>query len=89
MPVTSTTAPQQELVMVITRIESVPQLWDEERDGAFFRLMCGVFSADFLYGASVLLAGNDLDAAPERLVATGKRRLNPRRSAPEVSRAGA
>lgn len=48
--------------MVITQIESVPQLWDEECDPAFFRLVSRVFSADFLYGASVLLANNDPDA---------------------------
>jgi hypothetical protein len=39
--------------------ECVPQTWDDDRDSAFFRIVCSLFSADFLYGAGVLLAEND------------------------------
>jgi hypothetical protein len=48
--------------MVIIRIESVPSLWDEERDGAFFRLVSRLFSPEVVYTAGVLLAGNDPEA---------------------------
>ncbi|MDQ1709154.1 MAG: hypothetical protein QOG49_539 [Frankiaceae bacterium] len=35
--------------------------WDEATDGAFFRIVAGLFSAEYLYGAGVLLAQNDAD----------------------------
>jgi hypothetical protein len=41
--------------------ESVPQIWDDQRDTDFFRIVASVFSLDFTYGASVLLAANDVD----------------------------
>lgn len=45
--------------MDISRSEAIPSLWDEERDPAFFRIVSRTFSAEFLYGAGVLLACND------------------------------
>jgi hypothetical protein len=33
--------------------------WDESTDGTFFRIVAGLFSPEFLYGAGVLLAQND------------------------------
>lgn len=41
--------------------ESVPQTWDDQRDSDFFRIVVSLFSPDFAYGASVLLAANDVD----------------------------
>jgi hypothetical protein len=42
-------------------IEAVPENWEEQRDIAFFRITCHLFDASFCYGASVLLASNDID----------------------------
>lgn len=44
---------------VTTAIESVPQTWDDEADRAFFTIVARLFSPDFVYGASVLLASFD------------------------------
>jgi hypothetical protein len=41
--------------------ESVPQAWDDRRDSDFFRIVASLFPPDFTYGASVLLAANDMD----------------------------
>jgi hypothetical protein len=41
--------------------ESVPQTWDDQRDNDFFRIVTSLFPPDFTYGASVLLAANDVD----------------------------
>ena len=43
--------------------ESVPQIWNDQ-DEQFFRIAAALFSPDFCYGASVLLASydNDTDA---------------------------
>jgi hypothetical protein len=41
--------------------ESIPQVWDDERDGQFFRITASIFSTSFCYGASVLLASYDTD----------------------------
>jgi hypothetical protein len=46
--------------MSMTRPESVPQIWDDQRDNDFFRLTASLFSPDFVYGAGVLLAANDV-----------------------------
>lgn len=35
--------------------------WDEAIDGAFFRIVSGLFTCDYLYAAGVLLAQNDED----------------------------
>jgi hypothetical protein len=43
-----------------TAIESVPQTWDDEADRAFFTIVARLFSSDFVYGASVLLASFDI-----------------------------
>ena len=45
--------------MCTTSSESVPQAWEDERDGCFFRITAHVFSPEFVYGAGVLLATND------------------------------
>lgn len=39
--------------------EAVPELWLDERDEPFFRLTAPLFSADFTFGAGVLLASYD------------------------------
>jgi hypothetical protein len=41
--------------------ESVPQTWDDQRDNDFFRIVSSLFGAEFAFGASVLLAANDID----------------------------
>jgi hypothetical protein len=43
--------------------ESIPQVWDDARDEAFFRLTAPLFEPAFCYGASVLLATYDADDA--------------------------
>ena len=47
--------------MTITRIENVPETWDDDSELPFFRLVERVFSATFLYGASVMLTSSDAD----------------------------
>ena len=42
-----------------TAIESIPQAWDDVADRAFFTIVAHLFSCDFVYGASVLLASFD------------------------------
>lgn len=41
--------------------ESIPQDWDDERDGQFFNVTASLFSPAFCYGAGVLLASYDPD----------------------------
>jgi hypothetical protein len=41
--------------------ENTPQVWDDERDCPFFRLTNPLFSSEFCYGTSVLLASYDAD----------------------------
>jgi hypothetical protein len=45
----------------MTSTESIPQVWDDERDGQFFRITAAIFSTSYCYGASVLLASYDTD----------------------------
>lgn len=40
-------------------VETLPQTWDDTRDTEFFRIVADVFSHEFLYSASVLLATYD------------------------------
>ncbi len=47
--------------MSIYRLESIPQTWNHEIDAAFFTITARLFSAEFTYGASVLLAAADND----------------------------
>ena len=47
--------------MAATAIETIPTLWDDERDSAFFRITAALFSCEFTYGAGVLLASYDDD----------------------------
>ena len=39
--------------------EDIPSRWDDDRDTAFFRITASLFSPEFTYGASVLLASYD------------------------------
>ena len=55
--------------MNIVRIETVPQTWDDQIDTAFFTLTARVFSAEFLYGAGVLLASFDPSTATDGISA--------------------
>ena len=41
--------------------DEIPQTWLAERDDIFFRLTAALFTPEFLYGASVLLASYDAD----------------------------
>jgi hypothetical protein len=45
----------------MSRIESVPVTWDDDRDKAFFRVVTHVLDARFVEGASCLLSANDLE----------------------------
>lgn len=44
--------------MSIVRIEDIPQTWSDTRDVPFFSIVARLFSAEFSFGAGVLLAGN-------------------------------
>ena len=39
--------------------EDIPSSWDDDRDTAFFRITASLFSPEFTFGASVLLASYD------------------------------
>lgn len=43
--------------------ESIPQVWDDERDGQFFGITASLFTPAYCYGASVLLASYDPEDA--------------------------
>lgn len=47
--------------MSTTRLETVPQSWNDETDTAFFTVTARLFSAGFTYGAGVLLGSYDGD----------------------------
>ena len=47
--------------MTATLVETIPTVWDESRDGAFFRITARLFSPDICFGAGVLLASYDVD----------------------------
>ena len=54
----------------MNRIESIPQIWDDDRDGKFFAITAALFPPNLCYGASVLLASYDADevsATPARI----------------------
>jgi len=44
--------------------ETVPQVWNDQ-DVQFFRITAALFSTDFCYGASVLLASYDHEGESE------------------------
>jgi hypothetical protein len=50
-------------IQSIVRIESIPQTWNDETDTAFFTIVARLFSTEFTYGASVLLASFDSSEA--------------------------
>jgi hypothetical protein len=39
--------------------EGLPTAWDADRDERFFALVARLFSAEFVFGAGVLLAADD------------------------------
>lgn len=41
--------------------ETIPQVWDDDRDATFFRIAAQIFSCEFCFGATVLLASYDAD----------------------------
>lgn len=45
----------------MTSIESIPQVWDDERDGQFFRITQSLLDPSYCYGAGVLLASYDAE----------------------------
>jgi hypothetical protein len=44
-------------------VESVPSLWVDSRDPAFFRITAELFTHEFVFGAGVLLASYDDERA--------------------------
>lgn len=48
----------------MSHIESVPTVWDDARDTAFFRIVSHVLPARLVEAASGLLAANDPELAP-------------------------
>ena len=49
--------------MTIFAVEQLPAIWDDATDIPFFRITERMFAPEFCFGASVLLAGYDDDAA--------------------------
>jgi hypothetical protein len=47
----------------MNHIESVPTVWDDTRDGTFFRIVLHVLAPDVELWASALLASNDSELA--------------------------
>lgn len=47
--------------MTTAGAEALPTEWNDDRDGAFFRITATLFPSAFVGGASVLLAGYDDD----------------------------
>ena len=56
--------------MNATAVESIPTAWVDERDVPFFRITASLFAAEFVLGASVLLASYDADTAATAQLAT-------------------
>lgn len=56
VPTTQKSANHQQLPL-----DASPMEWADERDGVFFRITASLFPADFVYGASVLLASYDAE----------------------------
>lgn len=54
----------EEPSMMANQFETIDAGWDDEQDGAFFRLVADVFPAEFVYSAGVLLATYDDDVLP-------------------------
>lgn len=45
----------------MNQLESVPTVWDDARDGDFFRVVAHGFTPRWLEAASLLLLTNDID----------------------------
>ncbi len=76
--------------MTTTRVETIPATWDDARDLPFFRITERLFTPEFCFGASVLLASYDdtlgtLDtaAAAERRTVTATSATARTRTQPE------
>lgn len=54
---TQTTQPQT--AQPQPTVEAIPTQWLDERDDAFFRITAALFSSEFTFGATVLLASYD------------------------------
>lgn len=50
--------------MTAAGTEALPTTWNDDRDGAFFRITATLFPPAFTSGASVLLASYDDECAP-------------------------
>jgi hypothetical protein len=46
--------------MSVNHIESIPKIWDDKTDTRFFTIVARLFTPEFTYGASVLLATFDV-----------------------------
>ncbi len=49
----------------MTPIESVPEVWDDERDSRFFRITARLLDPEWVEWASALLASYDLDPSDD------------------------
>lgn len=58
------------LVKTITQVETIPNTWNDERDGAFFHLVASLFTPEFSYGTGVLLASYDEETPVTAITAT-------------------
>lgn len=59
-----------------TSLETIPQTWDDARDGQFFRISSGLFSTEFCVGGSVLLASYDPELADAQAATSTPKRRN-------------
>lgn len=59
--------------MTQTQLETVPAVWDDELDGAFFALVHHLFPPAFLSGATALLTSYDEEEAGSRSSSSGRR----------------
>jgi hypothetical protein len=48
----------------MSSIESVPTIWDDTRDGAFFRIVSHALPLRMVEAATSLLSANDPELAP-------------------------
>ena len=70
--------------MSIVRIESIPQTWTES-DTAFFTIVARLFSPEFSYGASVLLAALDTESSDSTETITATSAVAPSASAADMA----
>ena len=65
--------------------ESIPQVWDDERDGQFFHITASLFTPAYCCGASVLLASYDPEDAFTVAADTRAQTASPQPATPTAS----